>query len=136
MKLVINSCYGGFSISLETARWMAERGHTTAQAEVDRYDKGDKYIKDYLTTGVWACPKEELPWLEIDAKYGKKRRWYSGHDYERNDPLLVQAVETLGETANGECAALKVVEIPDGIKWGIDEYDGIEHVEEQHQTWS
>ena len=108
MKLVINSCYGGFSISLAAARWMAERGHTTAQANVNQYDKGND----------------------------KQKRWYSGHDYERNDPLLIQAVEVLGDAANGECAKLKVVEIPDGIKWGIDEYDGIEHVEEQHQTWS
>lgn len=31
---------------------------------------------------------------------------------------------------------LKIVEVPDGIKWQIEEYDGWEHVAEAHQTWS
>lgn len=56
-------------------------------------------------------------------------------DITRDDPALVQVVEELGSKAAGEFSELKIVEIPDGIKWYIHEYDGMEHVAEQHQTW-
>jgi hypothetical protein len=29
-----------------------------------------------------------------------------------------------------------VVEIPDGIEWSIQEYDGLEWVAEKHRTWA
>jgi hypothetical protein len=54
----------------------------------------------------------------------------------RNDAILVNIVEELGEDSWGGCAELKVVEIPDGIEWEIDEYDGIEWVAEAHRKWS
>ena len=41
----------------------------------------------------------------------------------------------LGELANGPNAELKVVEIPDGIDWTIEEYDGVEWIAEVHRTW-
>jgi len=54
----------------------------------------------------------------------------------RNDAILVNIVEELGEDSWGACAELKVVEIPDGIEWEIDEYDGIEWIAEAHRKWS
>lgn len=54
---------------------------------------------------------------------------------QRNDPRLVKIVEKLGEEANGRFAKLKVIEIPDGVEWEIEEYDGYEHVAEKHRTW-
>ena len=56
-------------------------------------------------------------------------------DYPRDDPDLVAIVEEMGEKANGVCAKLKVVEIPDGIEWEVDEYDGHEQVSEKHRSW-
>lgn len=38
--------------------------------------------------------------------------------------------------AYGDCADLKIVEIPDDVEWVIEEYDGIEYVSEVHRTWS
>ena len=57
-------------------------------------------------------------------------------DIERNDPKLVECVEKLGEEANDMYAKLKVVEIPDDVDWEIDEYDGMECVEEVHRRWT
>jgi len=54
---------------------------------------------------------------------------------DRTDPLLIKVVEKLGNKASGTCASLKVIEIPDGIKWEITEYDGLEQVEEIHNSW-
>ena len=53
----------------------------------------------------------------------------------RDDPKLVRVVEELGEEANGHCAELKVVEIPDDMQWEIRRTDGIEHVSEVHRMW-
>lgn len=55
---------------------------------------------------------------------------------DRTDPDLIAVVEELGPAASGSCAKLKIVEIPDGINWKIDEYDGYESVEEVHRSWS
>jgi len=74
--------------------------------------------------------------IELGEKlsYGYEKLWEG--DIDRNDPVLVEVVEELGAKANGDCAELKVVEIPDGIVWHISEYDGVEHVAEYHRTWS
>jgi hypothetical protein len=48
---------------------------------------------------------------------------------------LVRVVEELGIAANGWAANLGIVEIPEGISWYIEEYDGFEWVAESHRTW-
>lgn len=53
----------------------------------------------------------------------------------RANPKLVKCVEELGEDASGLYATLKVVEIPDNIKWQIERYNGLEWVAEKHRTW-
>ena len=59
-----------------------------------------------------------------------------GSDIRRDNPKLVECVETLGSAADGHFSMLKVVEIPDGTEYTIEEYDGIEWVAEVHNTWS
>lgn len=56
-------------------------------------------------------------------------------DFYRDDPVLIACVEALGNKANGDCAELKVVEVPDGVQVEIMEYDGKERVVEVHRTW-
>jgi len=107
-KVVINACFGGFSISRAAAEHMATAGSDKAKIELKEAASED--------------------------------RWYGygpGADgYSRDDPFLVAAVEALGEKASGDLAALKVVEIPDGVEWEIEEYDGNEHIAEKHRCWS
>ena len=56
-------------------------------------------------------------------------------DIPRDDPVLVSIVEELGYNSWGHYAELKVVEIPDGIEWKIEDYDGMEKISEEHRTW-
>ncbi len=91
MKIVINSCYGGFGLSA---------------AALDKY-------------------------AELKGA-AKKHETY----HDRADPTLIEVVQIMGSKANGRCAKLKVIEIPDGIEWEIKEYDGNEWVAEKHRTWS
>jgi hypothetical protein len=50
--------------------------------------------------------------------------------------MLTQVVEELGVAANGFCAELKVVTIPDDVHWEIRSVDGQEQVSEVHRTWA
>ena len=59
---------------------------------------------------------------------------YSG-DISREDKYLIEVVETLGSGADGRYAELKIVEIPDDVKYTVEEYDGSEWVAEVHRTW-
>jgi hypothetical protein len=56
---------------------------------------------------------------------------------ERHDAFLVEAIEALGSDAcSTRFSQLAIVEIPDGVDYVIEEYDGLEHVAERHRTWS
>ena len=57
------------------------------------------------------------------------------HEY-RAHPDLIQALKKLGEDANGEYSKISIVDVPDDINWGIDDYDGAESVHEAHAVWS
>ena len=60
--------------------------------------------------------------------------WYE-REIERHDPILVEVVQELGDKANGRCAELDVIEIPDGVDYEVEEYDGKEWIAEVHRTW-
>lgn len=62
--------------------------------------------------------------------------WYD-RDIARDDPVLIQVLERLGANeCSGKYAALRIVEVPDGVKWTVEEYDGKEWVAEVHRTWA
>ena len=60
---------------------------------------------------------------------------YTSSKELRSDPVLIQTIEELKEEADGKHAELKIIEVPDDVKWHISEYDGREHVAEDHRTW-
>jgi hypothetical protein len=77
--------------------------------------------------------------LDLYKAYAGIDRDESWHDWalERDDPILLQVIDQLGvRECSGHLADLKVVEVPDGVVWEIDEYDGREHVAECHRIWS
>jgi hypothetical protein len=63
-----------------------------------------------------------------------KELW-SDRDIARDDPVLVAIVRELGVDADTRYAKLKIVEVPYGVDWTIEEYDGVEWVAEKHRTW-
>ena len=114
MKIVINSDFGGFGLSDEAfERYLELKG--TEFARVSRTFGG----ADYYRAGH----------IDEDDHY------LSYYDIARNDSLLVQVVEEMGDRANGRYSALKIVEIPDNVVWTIEEYDGNEWVAEAHRKW-
>lgn len=80
--------------------------------------------------GGYCLSKKAYEFLGIEwDRFGYK------YDEDRSNPDLVRCVETLKEDSFGWSARLKVVEIPDDVKWHIEEYDGAEWVAEDHRTW-
>lgn len=52
----------------------------------------------------------------------------------RNDPILIQVIESLGDQASQCAGDIKLIEIPDDVDdWYIMEYDGQESIHEGRQ---
>ena len=126
-KIVYNACYGGFSLSNEAIMRYAEIKGITLYTQ-----------QQYGFTHYYLCPPEEYDRInaEEQAKPVSPDRfkrsnslYFSDLDFERDDPILVQVVEELGDKANGMCAKLRIAEVPAGTLYRIDEYDGFESVE-------
>jgi hypothetical protein len=77
--------------------------------------------------GLSLSPRAERLFRRIE----KCETYESGRD----NPTLVKIVEKFGEAAEGSCTKLKIVEVPDGTNWYIQEHDEMERVAERHRTW-
>ena len=66
--------------------------------------------------------------IERYEELAKQSLDWHGRELERDDPILVQVVEELGELANGDFAELRIYNVTSGTKWRISEYDGNECV--------
>lgn len=166
MKIVINGCFGGFGLSpIGLKRYAELKGrqcyffrsarNKDGGISLDRYE-GPISLEEAMEESVFfhafdiPNPNEVVAFpdewhsLSIEEKQ-KFNDAYSAHCFSssnisRTDPHLIQVIEEIGgghrTGASGKFANLKIVEIPDGIDYEIDEYDGNEHVAEKHRTWS
>lgn len=141
MKIVVNKCYGGFGLSPKAVkRYLEQKGkecYFYKQTKYDFRDGENKYDKidnpeDHQSAVVYTFT-EDLGKSVNDIN--NKDGWFYERDVDRTDEDLVGVVEELGEDANGPHASLQIKDIPDGIDYIIDEYDGIETIREQHRTW-
>ena len=135
MEVVINVCFGGFGLSDKAEDLYAKK----SGFDVFRYHQTKHEFKDGFdlyergSGGISYTFKKDhgdsfSEWPK-DGSY-----WYSD-DTPRDDKVLVSVVRELGDEANGECAKLSIVKIPDGTEWEVTSYDGNELVEEKHRLW-
>lgn len=115
-KIVVNGCFGGFGLSEAAVARYAEIVGITLYPRTE----------DIGYTSWYRVPPEEYD--AIDALEAKNDAYFSVYEIDRTDPALVQVVEELGEAANGDHAALYIVELEPGTRYRIDEYDGREFV--------
>ena len=96
-----------------------------------------KIVKNVCYGGFGVSRELGIPW-DGYGYVGNETMGITSDDYNayRVDRRLIAAIEKIGcERASGDMAALEVVEIPDGIKFEIDDYDGIETIREARETW-
>ena len=140
MKIAINRCYGGFGISEKALMLYAKKkGFTLYSYQSDHNGKSSFYKEVESNDRPWCihyCTKKlNLQESNEDISKEMNDNYFSQRDIERNDPVLIEVIEELGEEANGNHASIEIVNIPDDVKWEIQEYDGQEWVAEQHRTW-
>ena len=112
MKIIINRCFGGFSVSNAAALKCRELGADWAQWPSSVL-KDEKYPDDSRVSpfdNVW-------------------------NDGARTCPHMIALVEEDSEFASGSCANLVVVEIPDDTEYEISEYDGQERIGPPIEYW-
>lgn len=135
MKIVINSCYGGFSLSPAAMKaYYAKKGRPCYFFKgINEYEMiQDKDLTNERNMSVWTAFDVENP---TSASWG--HNYLDSRPDNRTDPDLISAIEAVGlKESSGSCADLRIIEIPDDIKYEIDDYDGIETIHERHQTWS
>ncbi len=140
-EIVINKCFGGFELSNRAIkRYLELKGKKSIfymgslkfkNKEV--YKKVNENYQGYEMIWVFTKDKGE----EFSEKLDNNPDYWGSpvSDIKRDDEVLVQVVKELGKEANGEHSELKVVEIPSGVEWEIDNYDGMETIEEKHRSW-
>lgn len=148
-KVAVNRCYGGFSLSPEATLKLYERGVTEIATHVDQYwPPEERAEQDKKYDGRFGFAYALREWREYLAGTHKARGLFltvfspdeqyvlsAGREIQRDHPELIRIIEEMGDKANGACAELSVTEIPDGVDWQIEEYDGREWIAEKHRTW-
>jgi hypothetical protein len=105
-KIVYNACYGGFGLSDEATRMYLDRKGIAYEERLNKF------------RSVMFCKPGGEDWSLYDLIDA----------IERNDPILVEIVETIGDRSSGKCARLRLYELPKGTFYRIDDYDGMETV--------
>lgn len=136
MKIVVNCCFGAFKLSDAAYEKLISYGVPVR-----------KYIPEYMSSiepwngfdEGWVIFDRRLNGYDV-ASYRRpdNRYWDTSISYDeryRAHPLLVRVIEELGSTASGRDSVLRVIEVPDGIDWCIEDHDGYEHIAEKHRTW-
>ena len=130
MKVVINTCHGGFSLSHkgeqrylelsgQRAYWYVMPIYSRQEfIRVDNIDDIKPIHNCWCTTSDQGAVLYDYP---DDVFYSRK--------LERNDPILVQVVKELGKDASSPFSNLEVVDIEKGRWFKIDEYDGYENIQ-------
>ena len=128
MKVVINKCYGGFGVSVPAMKDMFGRCSHVVAHEPSKY---------YGSKAKWEEDKNNKDSFR-DWRYFDKRGWPVTDEHRESDrscPVLIETVERMGSKAGRSLSKLRIVEIPDGVEFEINEYDGVESIHEVHQTW-
>lgn len=136
-KVILNKCYGGFDVSKEAYMLYAKKkGLTLYLYESEFINKKFIYKKINNDDSIFRYyfTKDMGDNIEISNEDYEKYCLYLRNEH-REDPVLIEVIEELGEKANGRFGNLKIVEIPDDLDYVIDEYDGIETLHQRVQEW-
>jgi hypothetical protein len=120
MRVLINRCFGGFGLSDQAFEALLERRGIA-------FERQERQPDSWMGVAYYRA-----------GHVGEDEHYLSQHELasDRADADLIAVVDALGlEAASGEYCELAMVEIPDGVSWHIAEYDGMEHVAEDHRTW-
>ena len=128
MKVVVNNCYGRFGLSPKAKEryWGLKGKQVFFYVREHGSNKARKASADASPLLVEALFKDYGPLVNLAEV--PREEFARSETIERHDPVLVRVVEEMGKAADGTCARLTVIEIPDGVDYVIRDYDGMEWV--------
>ena len=132
MKVVINNCYGGFELSEKARKRIFEIGceHTKKITDIEYFGDPEKTEGEKIKS----CKFTETP--RKDGMVIVDEHECTDEDPKRRScPVLIKVIEEMKKEANGNCARLEIIEIPDEVDFIIQEYDGLEWIAEKHRIW-
>lgn len=162
VPIVLNYCFGGFGVSDKAIRRYLELKGLPFIEKVGNYGDSTFYINEDNVFDQLVCRNcdatihycncvsqcisctiyDDLHTLKCTCTPNKcgyyinchctKKYFFGERDFKRTDLLLVQVIKELGEEANGMCAKLHIEYLPKGTKYRINEYDGSESIETEH----
>ena len=130
MKIVINSCYGGFGLSEK-----AKELYLIKYKEKNKLDNFRivKSIDKFFGSPMVALVKNDLNPTTRTEIYELSEEDCIVCEYsnlDRTDPILIETIEELGlKESSGDCSSLNIEEISSGTQYRIKEYDGYESIE-------
>jgi len=129
-KIVVNRCYGGFSLSHTALRRLLELKQAGNAVAGLRVTEVSAYFVNDLVKGLQEANNENEPFSHCVVQIASDKFVITWRDTTGNriDPSLVRVVEELNDKANGPRAELEVIEIPDDFAFEIDTHDGFERV--------
>lgn len=108
VKIVLNRCYGGFSLSWKAYEYLnKKKGYTETKTNTASFYPDNDFF------GI------------VDENF----------DAFRTHPDLIEVVKKLGKASYGEYSSLEIVTIPDDVVengYYIEDYDGVESVHAYH----
>ena len=133
MKIAINICYGGFSLSVEAIYELIKRNSKCLEkiliesinddpSFISEFSDYKENIKQHRYMLSLVLVDEKVIYKLIDTQ-----------DTRFNSDLI-EVVEKLKENANGCYANISIIEISDNIEWQIKDNYGFEYIAEKHKT--
>jgi hypothetical protein len=140
-KVAICAQHGGFNLSAEAVAHLALAGSPIIS--VTPWDEyfGEPYDAESAARHVGVIGPSGFSHhhfvQHVLWKDGKVYRLDRENEPDvRSHPDLLRLIEEKGPRfVEGRHCTLEVIEVPDDVKWHIEEYDGMEWVAEDHRTW-
>lgn len=146
-KIVIGPSVCGFRPSLPAVKRILElKGMEChmyrTRVNESMYKRLDEYDIDELKDHMIHVLTKDMGKTVTYGALAPERSDFFDHVFwpdrlERDDPILLQVVEEMGDKANNSGRRTVIMEIPADVKWYIyscDEY-GMETIHEQHRVW-
>ena len=159
-KVILNKDFGGFQVSAKAHKMYAEKlgkelfyyvgeyNHDMSKSDEDGESEYKPFVVYTRVSYEEFLKKNTLLYFYSFKDLGEvvsrdiiredADSWLDLDHNHREDPLLVEIVEELGEEASGYAGTLKVVEIPDELANGnymIDDYDGWETLHQKVEEY-
>ncbi len=135
-KILLNKCYGGFSVSRKAYELYAKKkGFDLFIYKLEIKNSNLFYIKTNEDNSLYTTyTTKDLG--NVVADIAKEDMLYLDDSY-REDETLIEVVEELGAEANSKFSSLVIVKVPESVAkdYIIDNYDGIETLHKRVKIW-